>query len=299
MVKGFRPMRAATLELADLEQLTFPKLVSTKYDGVRAVVVDGVVYSRKLKRIPNLAIQAEFGPRPELNWREFELVSGPPSAPNCIRRTMSQVTSVHGGTKGLNVFVYDFAGPRHRHRPYYVRSHLLLSAHRVVVVKQTTVTTLRHLRLLEGKAVKRGYEGVIVRDPAAPYKCGDTTLREQYLMKFKPFKDAEAVVLEVYEEMENRNAQTRDERGYAKRSTHKANKVGKGRVGGFRARDLKTKVEFDCAPGKLTAKERVSLWSVRQALPGRIFTYRFQEAGVKEKPRFPRFRTWRDRRDVL
>lgn len=298
MKKQFRPMRAATLAKDDLPGLTWPKLVSFKYDGVRAVVIGGELYSRRLKLIPNAALQRVFG-RSELEWREFELVCGDPTAPDCIGRTMSQVMSRTAEAEGVVAYLYDYAAPQYRARPYAERRKLLVPGADVHLVRQVVVRTSSELLSRERAAMELGYEGIMVRDPEAPYKCGDSTLKEQYLMKYKRFVDAEAVVLEVYEEMENRNEQQRDERGYAKRSTHKANKVGKAQVGGFRARDLKTKVEFDCAPGRLTAKERVSLWSIRTALTGRVLTYRFQEAGVKEKPRFPRFRNWRDRRDIV
>lgn len=294
----FRPMRAATLGLSDLAGLRLPLLVSPKYDGVRAIVIGGQLYSRKLKLIPNRALQRVYG-RAELNWCEGELVSGPPTAPDCIGRSMSQVMTRMADAKGVVMYLYDFAHEGVRHLPYAVRRAQLRAGPGVRVVKHLRVNTVGELLMAEQRAVKEGYEGVMVRAGTAPYKCGDSTLREQYLLKYKRFVDAEAVVLEVYEEMENLNPRTRDERGYAKRSTHKANKLGKGRVGGFEVRDLKTKVVFDCAPGKLTAKERVSLWSVRAALVGRVLTYRYQEAGVKEKPRFPRFRNWRDRKDVL
>jgi DNA ligase-1 len=291
-------MRAATLERGHLEALRYPLLASPKYDGVRCVVIGGELYSRKLKLIPNRALQRAFGRR-ELNWCEGELVSGSPNAPDCIGRTMSQVMTREASAAGVLLFLYDFAHEGARHLEYRARRAQLQRGPGVRVIKQRRVDTAREVLAFEKYVVSQGYEGIMLRCPTSPYKCGDATLREQHLMKYKRFVDAEAVVLAVHEEMENKNEQTRDERGYAKRSTHKANKVGKGRVGGFRVRDLKTKKVFRCAPGKLTAKERVSLWSIRMALVRRVLTYRYQPVGVKEKPRFPRFRNWRDRKDVL
>lgn len=55
------------------------------------------------------------------------------------------------------------------------------------------------------KCLSEGYEGVMVRDPAGPYKCGRSTEREGWLLKIKRFEDAEAEVLETYEGMSNYN----------------------------------------------------------------------------------------------
>ncbi len=50
MSKQFKPMLAGNV---NLNELIYPVLVSPKFDGVRAVVLDNVVYSRKLIRIPS------------------------------------------------------------------------------------------------------------------------------------------------------------------------------------------------------------------------------------------------------
>lgn len=55
------------------------------------------------------------------------------------------------------------------------------------------------------KCLSEGYEGVMVRDPAGPYKCGRSTVREGWLLKIKRFEDGEAEVLETYEGMSNYN----------------------------------------------------------------------------------------------
>ncbi len=53
----FKPMLACEV---DLDKLRFPLLASAKLDGVRAIVRDGVVYSRSNKPIPNKFVQQQF-----------------------------------------------------------------------------------------------------------------------------------------------------------------------------------------------------------------------------------------------
>ena len=44
----------------DLNKLEFPVYASTKLDGVRAIVNNGIVYSRTGKPIPNKEVQKRF-----------------------------------------------------------------------------------------------------------------------------------------------------------------------------------------------------------------------------------------------
>ena len=49
----------------------------------------------------------------------------------------------------------------------------------------------------EQGAVEDGYEGVMLRDPSAPYKYGRSTVRKGYLLKLKRFEDSEAEVIDI------------------------------------------------------------------------------------------------------
>jgi len=88
----FKPMLAGT---ADLEKLRLPLLGSPKLDGIRAIVIDGVVVSRNLKPIPNRRIQAIFG-KNFLNGLDGELIVGDPTAKDAFRQTSSGVMSIEG-----------------------------------------------------------------------------------------------------------------------------------------------------------------------------------------------------------
>ena len=89
------------------------------------------------------------------------------------------------------------------------------------------------LAAYEEECLAAGYEGVMVRTPDSPYKCGRSTEREGWLLKIKRFEDAEAVVLESYEGMTNQNAAELDAFGRTKRSLAQAGMVGRGELGGF------------------------------------------------------------------
>ena len=74
---------------------------------------------------------------------------------------------------------------------------------------QKEIRTPEELAAYESKITDLGYEGLIIRDPFAPYKFGRSTVREGFLLKVKRFVDSEAVVIGIEEEMYNGNeAQT-------------------------------------------------------------------------------------------
>ena len=87
----FKPMLATD---ADLNNLRFPLLASTKLDGVRAVVRDGVVYSRSNKPIPNQYVQRLFA---EYEHFDGELIVGEPTSKTCYGTKKRRLSP---GTKG-------------------------------------------------------------------------------------------------------------------------------------------------------------------------------------------------------
>jgi DNA ligase-1 len=126
----------------------------------------------------------------------------------------------------------------------------------------------------------------MLRQTHGVYKFGRSTPREFLLMKLKRFEDSEALVLGIVEQRRNENEPTINNLGRTKRSSHKANKVGKGTTGALQVRDLKTGIEFEIGTGMDDA-QREEFWTNDPT--GQIVKYKFQPTGVKEKPRFPVF----------
>ena len=85
-----------------------------------------------------------------------------------------------------------------------------------------------------------------------------------------------------------------------KRSSAKGNKVGKGRMGALRVRDLKTKVEFEVGTGFTDADkdEWWAWWQLGSKRPTRYVKYKFFAVGMQERPRHPVFLSWRHPMDT-
>ena len=289
MSATFRPMLACE---ADLEKLRFPLLASPKLDGVRAIVRDGIVFSRSNKPIPNVWLGNRFS---HLEHFDGELIVGEPTSATCYRDTVSGVMSF-SGKPDVTFYVFDHIGSitspyRHRAENLHAKKHKS-----VKVLIQTEIATLDELMVYEQDIVEQGYEGAILRDPNAPYKMGRSTAKEGYLLKMKRFMDAEAVVIGFEERMHNGNEATISELGRTKRSSHKAGKSGRGDLGALVCRTAEG-VEFNVGTG-FDDSERAAIWANRDQFIGRLAKFKFFPVGVKEAPRHPVFLGWRASEDL-
>jgi DNA ligase-1 len=289
MSKPFRPMLACEV---DLEKVRYPVIVSPKLDGVRAVVRDGVVYSRSNKPIPNKWVQELFG-QPEYEGSDGELIVGKPTAPDVYRQTVSGVMSAEGHP---NVYFLVFDSIRNPEWRYTERMAAFVSrGPQVCHLPWTYADGPEQVREIEAQLLGMGYEGVILRNPDAPYKNGRGTMKDQCLMKLKSFLDDEAEVIGFEERMHNANDATTNELGLTKRSSHQENKVGRGDLGALvvRWKDM----EFNIGTGFDDA-QRAMIWADRSAYIGKLVKFKYFPVGVKDKPRHPVFLGWRDPIDL-
>ena len=284
----FRPMLAAE---ADLDKLQFPILVSAKLDGVRAIVRDGVVYSRSNKPIPNKYVQQMYG---HLNYYDGELIVGPPTAKDVYRRTVSAVMSKND-TTGCDARFFAFDHIENQTDPYKLRYAKLNDAH-AIKHTQVSVHNMEQLLMVEQEMLDNGYEGLILRDSIAPYKNGRSTVREGYLLKLKRFSDCECRIIGFIEREHNDNPATTNELGRTKRSSHQENKYGRGDLGALILRHPEG-YEFNCGTG-FTDEERARIWDNRKDYMGLMAKVKYFAVGMKDKLRHPVWLGLRDEKDM-
>lgn len=308
---------------ADLAKLAWPQIAQRKLDGIRATVQNGVVLSRTLKPIPNLEVQRVLG---DLEGFDGELIVGDPAHPDCYRRTASFVMAPDKPWPDVSepwtFYVFDLIdrGPDAAYAFRYARLSLAVGhlddrpeADYVRLVENVRVDSPAALDAIEAAWLAEGHEGVILRDPSAPYKHGRSG-KTGPLLKVKRFIDFEAEVIGVYEEMHNANEAKTNALGRTERSSSQAGKWGKGTLGGLVLRALNgpaAGVEFRCGTG-FDAATRRDLWLKsgvgidfsdlstpieRSALNGLIAKIKSFPIGTKDKPRHPVFLGWRDRID--
>ena len=287
MTSPFKVMLATD---AELEKLRFPLVATPKLDGIRAYVRNGVVYSRANKPIPNDLVQKLFSKHEHYDG---ELIVGSPTAHDVMRQTMSGVMSKDGEP---DVTYYAFDHLADLNTPWIDRVKKLSRKLRVNIHEWQLIGDVDTLMAYEQKNVDAGYEGLILRDPNAPYKQGRSTAREGYLLKMKRFVDDEAVVIGFEERMHNGNEATTNELGRTSRSSHKAGKSGRGDLGALLLRNSEG-VEFSCGTGFSDA-DRSEIWTHQDRYLGKLAKFKYFPVGVKEAPRHPVFLGWRDLRDV-
>lgn len=291
----FRPMLAIDFEE---RRLRFPYYASPKLDGIRCLVLEGEALTRSLKRFPNRYVAEWFRERAEqLAGFDGELIVGDPNAKDVYNQTASGLMR-YDGRPAFHFFVFDVVDPTRR-RPFTdraeeVRERLasMKNISNVTKLLDELVPDMKRMRFFEDRVLDMGFEGVMLRAPEGHYKQGRSTVNEGLLLKVKRFRDAEAVVVGVEEQMHNANVATRNELGRTKRSSAKAGLVGKGTLGALIVKGAPGQpfagVSFGIGTG-LDDAQRQRLWDQRVSLAGSVVKYRFFDIGTKDAPRHPVF----------
>ena len=302
MVVGMiiKPMRG-TKPTEELNQ--FPYLVSPKIDGMRALVRDGVVYSKTMKPLPCKKLHDLFG---HLHGVDAEITVGLPNKEHenddVFARSRGPIMQINGDAD-FQIYVFDNWSvpqlPAHKRVRYEFgwqhdrfRPDVFYLTHYVAENQEDIDRLLKQF-------LDEGFEGVMLRQYDGLYKYGTSTEKDSYLLKLKPLATGDPIILDVIEQQANLNEATKDELGYTKRSSSKEGKVGKGTFGAFLVRCLETGAEFSVGNGPgLTNALRDDLWARRHELPGQYITFRYQAIGTKDAPRQPQFLHFRDATDI-
>lgn len=291
---SFKPLLSCEVTL---DKLKLPMYCSTKLDGIRAVVIDGVVYSRSLKPIRNKYVQHLFG-KEEYNGFDGELIVGDIYAKDVFQKTTSGVMSEEG-TPDVKFYIFDDFS--NSDKPYKERLHSLVNRVRdqgsvnITLLKQTIVDNVEALKLnLEYEDILGG-EGLILRNIEGRYKYGRSTPKEQYSVKLKFFKQYEFEVVGFTERMHNTNEATVDELGYTERSSSKEGLVPTNTLGSIVLKYNDT--TFSCGTG-FNDNQRQEIWGNQDEYLGKLASIRYMEVGSKNKPRIPSFQGWRHEDDL-
>ncbi len=291
-----KPMLAGKMTEADIANLHFPLLATPKLDGIRCLILNGKAVTRKLKAYPNFHIQATLeGSLPDGLDGEIML----PGCASPFDVEHSGGITKRTGQPAFAFCVFDYV-PGALDQAYAARMAALAALPLPSFVEKILPTVVRNAAELlqyESEIVAQGFEGIMLRDPMGRYKDGGrSTLREELLLKWKRFEDAEAEILDVIEGLSNQNAAEKDALGHTKRSTKQEGMVGRGTAGSLLVRDIKTGVEFNV--GTKDTKSAAEIWARRDTIKGEIIVYRYQPTGVKDLPRFPTFRCFRAEADM-
>ena len=291
-----RPMLGTAVK--DTSKIKYPIAASPKLDGIRALVVNGVLVSRSLKPIRNAHTQALFG-RAEFEGLDGELIVGKPTDPHCFRQTTSGVMA-YDGEPDIHFWVFD----RYNSDAVFVNRHA--SVIKTVtdcgwpnmhVVPHNRLDSEEVLQVYEQHVIGLGYEGVILRSIKGPYKFGRSTLKEGDLLKVKRFEDSEGEVIELQELMHNTNTPSVGILGLQERSSHAENKIPGNTMGKIVVKDPKFSEPVVIGTG-FTAAERQTFWDCPELIIRRTVKYKYFSYGNYDAPRHAVYLGVRDKEDL-
>lgn len=298
-------------EDAILEKVKFPCIVQPKIDGVRALNLNGTLTGRSLKPFEGFGITERFSGDRYLGL-DGEMILG--TKPNCTNRLCSLTTGAMGRFQGVTEMpdlqwnVFDIVTSGTVNQSYNDRYwHLArrvdhLHDERVKLVQRHDAINRHQLDLLISEFFDAGYEGVIIRNPNAPYKPGRATQKGQELWRVKSWADAEILVTGITEGEVNMNEAKKNALGRTERSSAKAGMVPNGQVGSIQGVLL---ADFHCpitgkllfpkdleitvGSGEMTVAEAERYFKNPKQIIGHIVKFKHMTHGVKDKPRFPTY----------
>lgn len=237
-------------------------IVEPKLDGVRCVMFGGCAVTRENKPIPSVSdIARHFAALPFALDGELML----PGAK--FEQTVGEVRQQQRISESLVYHVFDIIPPPGdeptpfiKRRMWALRGTTGTWEHPRVTrtpfeVVRNPVEDIKHY-------IAAGYEGIMLKDPAAPYMHG----RSRSVLKMKPWLDTTATIIEALP-------------GEGKHE---------GRLG---ALILETEGGVRCKVGTgFSDAERVALWAHREHLAGSVVEIIYQELTSRGALRFPTFR---------
>lgn len=297
---NFKPLLAFTV--GDFKNLVYPVYASIKLDGIRAVILNGTVYSRSMKPIRSRVVQQLFG-KPEFNGLDSEILYGEWNAADVFNQTTQAVMSFDlkpGFEKSkiqLAVFDYVDSEAGYDERFDSILNIIVNHPHpQIVLLEQEPILNEEELLAFEEKVLLQGYEGVMVRSMNGRYKQGRSTAREGILGKIKRFVDAEATVIGFEERLHNTNEAKTNELGHTQRSQAKAGMVGTDTLGALKC--ISNGIEFSVGSG-FNDVQRAEIWKDRfTKYLGKMIKFKYQKIGMKDSYRMPIFMGWRDPDDL-
>lgn len=283
--EGFKPQLA--IEQTKVKTQPSNMYMSEKLDGIRCIVFGGVAYSRSLKRIPNLSIQAYVNYHAEaMEGMDGELIVGDKNAPDVFNQSTSGVMRIEG-EPDFTFWVFDRWHPTATWLERYARlvNHSRLPA-RVALLVHHPVEEMFNIDEFERDMLAQGAEGIMLRDADAKYKCGRSGTKNPELQKVKRFVDNEFQIIGWEPKYTNTNEAKTNELGRTARSTAKDGMVALDTMGSLILCTSKGDT-FSCGSG-MTDAIREDLWERRETLMGQLAKVKYFDVGNGYNvPRFP------------
>lgn len=314
---NFKPMLATDWYE---DKVKFPCIVQAKIDGCHSINRHGKLLGRSLKAHDNLWVTEDF------SYPEFHGFCGEMYAtelgdnhPDLCRITSGHLRRIKGEPK-ITWLLFDYVTEetkdlgyveRMNKLEYYLDSIRHLYNDEIKVIQSTIVNSMQELLALEEEYLNEGYEGIIIREPNAPYKYGRCGKTFMGVWRVKRFIDAEFLIEEIEEGNKNNNEAITNELGRTERSSHQENMQPNGLVGALLGTllddvlDPQTKAviirkgeKIKVAPGSMDHAMRKYYFENQSEILNQIGKFKLFPKGTKQLPRFPQFTSIRNPNDL-
>ncbi len=298
----------------------WPRWSEPKIDGCRAYNPEGTLLGRSQKQHANRYVTAQFSTALYVGL-DGEMAAAHECNPALCRITTSAMSTQEGEPFVL-WHCFDYLTPETVELPYGTRysfmrakiEDLQRSGHamQLRVVPYVICNSMEEIDAAHEKWLDMGYEGSVVWDPSVKHKEGASSPTQRGALRIKDFIDFEAEIIGYTEGERNDNEAQTNELGRTFRTSHQENKIPNGMIGNLKMRalqdvyDLQVKTrlliakdsEFICAPGALTHDQRLDFFRNPHKILGQIAKAKFFPKGMKDKPRFPQFFSFRSKEDL-
>lgn len=317
-IDGFKPMLACDWHE---EKLKFPCIVQPKLDGVHSLNRHGKCLGRSLKPHENRYVTELFS-KPEYHGFCGEKIDADLGAthPDLCRITSGNLRRIEG-EPNITWVLFDYVTEETKNLGYVQRMNALEdytdsfnfdapSNESILIIESTEVNSMEELLELENQYLDLGYEGIIIRDPNAPYKYGRCGKTFMGCWRVKRFIEEEILVDKINEGMHNANEAKTNELGRTERSTHQENMQPNGLLGNMEGTTIKDIHDpqsgellipegsrVTVSPGEMDHKMRKFYFENPSEIVGHTIKFKMFPKGVKDKPRFPTYVSHRNEND--
>lgn len=313
--RNFSPLLAPNEEV-NLNELSYPLLVSTKMDGGRILIKNGGICTRSLKEVPskqinekllgiakytsdkNIFLDGELYAH-NLNFQQIIscMMTMNYTDKNSIKKwnELSPNLSREEALNSLQFHCFDCVETEDYSSPYIDRiknmeKHaVVLQDNPFTVISQKLCNTPEQIENYFQEVISKGYEGLIIRSINGKYKWGRATLREQIIWKYKPWSTIDSKIIGIVQATRvNEDAEkTITELGRSRTSKrqedrHLINKANAFIVD-YEGKELSV-------PIAMTNEQKTYIWNHQDEYIGKFVEYKFLKIGMKENglPRIPK-----------
>ena len=326
----FKPMLAPN-EQIDLDAIKYGLLASTKLDGCRLLVYIGQLVTRSLKPLQNKQLREKFKPLCKSNvtlmdgevYAEgipFYMISSCFTTQDYNTKKSIQRWQVLCETyemditreevlKKLKFYIFDCVHDEHFNEAFVHRVSFAEDLAKdfpdlIVPVQQVLVNSANEVRTMFKKVLKRGYEGLMLKDPNGKYKFGRGTVKEALIFKVKPYVtiDAQIIGVEQATKVDPNAPKTINELGRSVTSKKQEDRILIPRAKTFTV-IYKVNGEYQVKRHEVdvgiggTEAERDEIWANQKSYMGRWIEYKGLLVGSKDVPRHCNMERWRTDRD--